>query len=105
MEVGAPSALHLCLQSILERLDESRSSALLQLLEKRVLLFASKDFLQRELLLAARVAQSLLICQWPSVSPQWRSSRLPIGGHLFSPLAAIEIFHRQRVGGVTRAER
>src|SRR4051812_26423682 len=37
-------------------------------------------------------------CQWPSVSPQWRPSGLPTGGHLFSPWAAIEIPHRERVG-------
>jgi hypothetical protein len=37
-------------------------------------------------------------CQWPSVSPQWRPSGLPTGGHPFSPLAAVEIPHRERVG-------
>src|SRR4051812_5162335 len=33
-------------------------------------------------------------CQWPSVSPHWRPSRLPTGGHLFSAVAASGIPHR-----------
>jgi len=29
------------------------------------------------------------VCQWPSVPPQRRPSRLPTGGHVFSPLVAM----------------
>jgi hypothetical protein len=30
-------------------------------------------------------------CQWPSVSPHWRPSFLPIDGHVFSPLVATKL--------------
>jgi hypothetical protein len=51
---------------------------------------------RRERLAAADAVQqgerephTALGCQRPSVSPQWRPSDLPTGGHVFSPLVAI----------------